>query len=101
MNTWKLFIPLIIQAISGAAGGGIVGNLVKQAGMALLPKLIAGALGGVGGGQLLGGALGGMLGGDAAGGMDIGNILGQVYQRRRGGGVLTAIAGMVMGAMKK
>jgi hypothetical protein len=24
-------LPLIIQAISGAAGGGIVGNLVKQA----------------------------------------------------------------------
>jgi hypothetical protein len=97
----EAIIPLIIQAISGAAGGGIVGNLVKTAGMALLPKLIAGAVGGIGGGQLLGGALSGMLGGDAAGGMDIGNILGQVVSGGAGGGVLTAIAGMVMAAMKK
>jgi hypothetical protein len=93
----ETLLPIIIQAISGAAGGGIIGNLVKSAGMALLPKLIAGALGGVGGGQLLGGALGGMLGGDAAGGMDIGNILGQVVSGGAGGGVLTALAGMVMG----
>jgi hypothetical protein len=93
----QALLPIIIQAISGAAGGGIIGNLVKSAGMALLPKLIAGALGGIGGGQLLGGALGGLLGGDAAGGMDIGNILGQVISGGAGGGILTAIAGMVMG----
>ena len=97
----ETLLPLIIQAISGAAGGGIVGNLVKTAGMALLPKLLAGAVGGIGGGQLLGGALSAMLGGDAAGGMDIGNILGQVISGGAGGGVLTALASVVMGAMKK
>ena len=41
--------------------------------------------------------LGGMLGGDAAGGMDIGNILGQDISSGAGGGILTALAGMVMG----
>jgi hypothetical protein len=92
----ETLIPIIIQAISGAAGGGILGNIIKTAGAAMLPKLIAGALGGVGGGQLLGGALGGMLGGDAAGGMDIGNILGQVISGGLGGGVLSTIAGMVL-----
>jgi hypothetical protein len=92
----EALIPIIIQAISGAAGGGIMGNIIKTAGAALLPKLIAGALGGVGAGQLLGGALGGMLGGDAAGGMDMGNILGQVISGAGGGGVLATIAGMVL-----
>lgn len=92
----EALIPIIIQAISGMAGGGIVGSIIKQAGAALLPKLIAGALGGVGAGQVLGGALGGMLGGDAAGGMDIGNILGQVISGAGGGGVLSAIAGAVL-----
>ena len=89
-------IPLIIQAISGAAGGGIVSSILKQAGAALLPKLIAGALGGVGGGQILGGALGSMLGGDAAGGMDLGNLLGSVIAGAGGGGVLSAIAGAIL-----
>jgi hypothetical protein len=92
----ETLIPIIIQAISGAAGGGIVSNILKQAGAALLPKLIAGALGGIGGGQILGGALGGILGGDPAGGMDIGNILGQVVSGAGGGGVLAAIAGALL-----
>lgn len=89
-------IPIIIQAVSGAAGGGIVSSILKQAGAALLPKLIAGALGGVGGGQLLGGALSGMLGGDPAGGMDMGNLLGTVLSSAGGGGVLSAIAGAIL-----
>ena len=92
----ETLIPIIIQAISGAAGGGIVSSILKQVGTALLPKLIAGALGGIGGGQILGGALGGMLGGDPAGGMDIGNILGQVISSAGGGGVLAAIAGALL-----
>jgi hypothetical protein len=92
----EALIPIIIQAISGAAGGGIMGKIVKTAGAAMLPKLIAGALGGIGGGQLLGGALGGMMGHDPAAGMDLGGILGTVVSGAAGGGVLSTIAGMLL-----
>ncbi len=92
-------LPLIIQAISGAAGGGIVGNLIKQAGMTLLPKLIAGAVGGIGGNAAIGGLLASALG--SAGGLDLMGIISQVISGGLGGGVLTALAGVVMGAMKK
>ena len=78
----ETIIPLIIQAISGAAGGGIVGNLVKSAGMTLLPKLIAGAVGGVGGNAALGGIIGPLLGAAAGGGLDISSIISQVSVRR-------------------
>ena len=35
-------VAIIVQAIAGAVGGGVAGNIVKVAGMALLPKLISG-----------------------------------------------------------
>jgi hypothetical protein len=92
----ETLIPIIIQAISGMAGGGIMGQVIKTAGAAMLPKLIAGALGGVGGGAVLGGTLSSMLGHDPAAGMDLGGILGQVISGGLGGGVLSTIAGMVL-----
>ena len=94
-------IPIIIQALSGAAGGGIIGNIVKSAGMTLLPKLLAGAVGGVGGNAALGGIIGPLLGAAATGGLDPMTILSQVISGGLGGGVLTALAGVVMNAMKK
>lgn len=97
----ETLLPLIIQAVSGAAGSGIVGNLLKTAALSIGPKLIAGAIGGIGGGQVLGSALGTLLGGDPAAGMDVGAILGHVVAGGLGGGVLTAVAGAVMGARKK
>ena len=97
----ETIIPLIIQAISGAAGGGIVGNLIKSAGMTLLPKLIAGAVGGIGGNAALGGIIGPLLGAASTGGLDIASIISQVLSGGIGGGLLTAIASLVMNAMKK
>jgi hypothetical protein len=93
-NQMETLIPIIIQAISGAAGGGIMGNIIKTAGAAMLPKLIAGALGGVGGGAALGGTLATMLGSTAA--MDPMSIVAQVVSAGLGGGVLSTIAGMVL-----
>ena len=105
-----VILPLIIQLVSGAAGGGIVGNLVKTVGMSMISKMLLGGAGGlVGGGAMgagpLGSILGGILGmgatGDAAGGLDLGSIIGQVAGSAVGGGALTGIGGLLAGMMKK
>ena len=98
----ETLIPIIIQALSGAAGGGIMGNIVKSAGMTLLPKLLAGAVGGIGGNAALSGVLGPLLGAVAgAGTFDPMTILTQVIGSGVGGGILTTLASVVMNAMKK
>ncbi len=93
----EALIPIIIQVISGVVGGGVVGNMVKSAAMSMLPKLIAGGVGGIGGAQILGM----LMGGDAGSAMDMGSLINNVGGGLVGGGALSAIAGMVMGGMKK
>ncbi len=106
-DTIEALIPLIIQAISGAAGSGIVGNLIKTVGMKFVTKLILGAIGGVAGGSIASGAgpldglLGGLMAGDARSGMDMGSILTQVAGGAVGGGALTGIGGILANMMKK
>ena len=94
----EALIPIIIQVVSGMIGGGAVGGMVKNAAMSMLPKLLAGGIGGIGGASILGGLMGG---GDASSMMDMGNLINNVGGGVVGGGVLTGLAGMVMGAMKK
>ncbi|KAG1702938.1 putative branched-chain-amino-acid aminotransferase [Nymphon striatum] len=75
----------ICKAVSGMVGGGIAGGILKQAAMAMLPKLLAGGIGGIAGGSALGSLLGGAAGaatGDAGSGFDIGGLIGQVCRRR-------------------
>jgi hypothetical protein len=50
---------LLIQLISGAAGGNLAGLASKAGSLGPLLNTILGAVGGVGGGQLAGSALGG------------------------------------------
>ena len=93
---------LIVNAIAGMVGGGVAGNLVKTAGMALLPKLISGAVGGIIGGTALGSIMGGApidpaAATAAAGGIDWGTLIAQIVGGGAGGGILTAIVGAVMG----
>ncbi|MGB5870300.1 MAG: hypothetical protein WBH04_08870 [Albidovulum sp.] len=89
---------LIISLLSGAAGGNIVGKVLKNLDLGPIGNSIAGILGGGLGSQILGGLMGG---GDAAAGMDIGSIISSVASGGVGGGVLMAIIGIVKKAMAK
>ena len=76
-------VSLIISLVSGAAGGNIVGALVKKISLGVLGNSLAGILGGGIGSQILGGLLGGG-GGAAAGSGMLGNVLGSgIGDRRR------------------
>ena len=87
-------LPLIIQLVSGAAGGNVAGSLMKNFSLGTIGNSIVGILGGGIGGQLLG-----MLGLASGGGMDIAGIVGSVASGGVGGGVLLAIVGLVKNMM--
>ena len=87
-------INIIIQLIAGAVGGNAAGAGLKNYDLGTIGNTIAGALGGLGGGQILT-ALLPMLAG-AAENVDIGSIIGQAV----GGGVLGAIVTVVVGIIK-
>ena len=86
-------LPIIVQIVTGIIGGQAVGAALKQAAMSQLPKILSGAIGGIGGGQLLT-----MLGGDAGA---LSGMLGDAVGGLGGGAILTAIVGMVMKSMNK
>ena len=89
---------LIISLISGAAGGNIVGKVLKSLDLGPLGNSIAGIVGGGIGSQIIA-ALGSA---DAAtGGMDIGSIISSIASGGVGGGVLMAIVGLIKNAMAK
>lgn len=90
---------LIIQLISGAAGGNIAGALLKKLSLGTTGNSIVGILGGGLGGQLLN-----MLGvgvGGAAGGLDVGSIISNIAGGGVGGAVLMVIIGIIRGLMGK
>jgi hypothetical protein len=87
-------INIIIQLIAGAVGGNAAGAGLKDYNLGTLGNTIVGALGGLGGGQILT-ALLPMLAGTAEN-VDIGSVIGQAV----GGGVLGAIITVVVGLIK-
>jgi hypothetical protein len=89
-----MIINLIIQLIAGAVGGNAVGAASKDINLGALGNTIAGAVGGVGGGQLLT-ALIPMLAG-VGNNVDIGALAGQAV----GGGIAGAIVAAVVGVIK-
>lgn len=95
----EALLPIIVQVITGIIGGQAVGAALKQAAMGQLPKILAGAVGGVGGGAILGSLLGG--GADPATAGAMGGLLGDAVGGAGGGAILTAIVGMVMNSMNK
>ncbi len=89
----EALIPLIVQAVAGGAGGGILGQFLKSKNLGALGNIIAGAAGGVATGQGLEaagilGQLAPMLGGDM-----VANGLTALV----GGGVVQAIAAQILG----
>jgi len=91
-------LPLIIQLVSGAVGGNVVGSTVNHLSLGTLGNSIVGILGGGLGGTILQSLLG--IGGESAG-MDIGSILSNIAGGGVGGGVLLAIVGVIKNMMGK
>ena len=90
-------VNLIIQLISGAAGSGVLARMVSQLNLGPIGNLITGALGGVGGGNILGSVLGAGTAA-ATGGADLGSILTQIVGGGVGGPILTAIVALIRNA---
>jgi hypothetical protein len=93
-------INLIIQIIAGIIGGNAAGSGMKNISLGAAGNTIAGALGGLGGGQLLELIIP-ALQGAAGGGTDIGSVIGQLVGGGAGGAILTAIVGAIKNAMSK
>jgi len=91
-------LPLVIQLLSGAAGGNIIGKLLPKLNLGTLGNSISGILGGGLGGYLLN-----MLGVDAgpSGALDIGSIVGSVASGGVGGGVVMFIVGLIKKALAR
>lgn len=89
----------IISLISGAAGGNIVGKVLKNLDLGPVGNSVAGILGGGLGSQIL--AALGAGGAEAAAGMDMGAIISSIASGGVGGGVLMAIVGIIKSAMAK
>src|SRR5262249_38474977 len=87
----EILINLIIQLISGVVGGNAAGAALKDYNLGNLGNTIAGAIGGVGGGQILQ-ALIPAIASAAGGGLDLGAIVGQIVGGGAGGAILTIIA---------
>jgi len=90
---------LIIQLLSGAAGGNLAGAALKKFSLGSVGNSIVGILGGGLGGQLVSMISGGA--GAASGGLDAGSIISSVVGGGVGGGVLMTIIGLIRQAMKK
>lgn len=94
METW---LPVIIQLISGAAGGNIAGSLLKDQSLGTVGNSIAGIVGGGLGGVILN-AVGVAVSG---GSIDVGSIVGSVAGGGVGGAVLMIIVGIIKKAIGK
>ena len=92
---------LLLQLISGAAGGNAAGSMLKQFSLGPVGNSILGLIGGGVGGQLLHMLLSGGTGGAAAAtsGMDLGSIISNVAGGGVGGGLLMIVVGLIKSKM--
>ena len=94
----EMIINLIIQLVAGIVGGNVAGAALKDYNLGGIGNTIAGALGGVGGGQLLQVAIP-AIAAAAGGNLDVGAIIGQIVGGGAGGAILTVIVGLVKSMM--
>jgi len=92
-------INLIIQLIAGAIGGNAAAASMENVNLGPAGNTIAGALGGVGGGQILDAPIPPLAGAGAR--VDWKVVVGQLIGGSVGGALLTVIAGMIKNAMAK
>ncbi len=92
---------LIIQLLSGAAGGNIVAKILKQFDLGPVGNSIAGIVGGVLLGQILTALGASPADVAAAGGMDVGTIVTDILGGGVGGGALMVIVGLIKQQMQK
>jgi hypothetical protein len=85
---------LVIQFGSGAAGGALAGKLLKSFNLGPLGNLLAGAIGGGIGVQTINSWIG-LAALAAQAGTDVGTLALQVAAGAVGGGVVTALMGVV------
>lgn len=109
----EMIVPLLVQLIGGAAGGNVVGKLIKQVNLGPVGNSIAGAVGGLAATWLAGmvpglDSLVGMASTAAADGtaatavgLSGGALAGQAVTGLVGGGVLSAIIGAIKSSMAK
>lgn len=88
----EALVPLIIQLVSGAVGGNVTGALLKKLPISKILATILGAVGGIGGGQLV--DIFGLL--ENIGGS--GN-LGAAGSAAGGGALLTLVVGLIKKAL--
>ncbi len=96
-------LPILINLISGAAGGNIAGALMKDKSLGFLLNTVVGLIGGGAGGQILSalGLLGSAGAAGATGGLDIGSLIGNIAGSGVGGGILMMIIGLIKKMMAK
>ena len=96
-------MEMIISLIAGLVGGNVSGVAAKNLSLGPILNSVIGAIGGLGGGQLidmLGGA-DAVAGAAEAMGGGLGEMLGQAGAGGVGGLVLTLLAGMIKKAVAK
>ncbi len=90
-------LGLIIQLLSGAAGGNLAAKILPKFSLGTLANSLFGILGGGLGGQLLG-----MLGVSAgSGGTDLAGIIGSILSGGVGGGALLSIISFIKSLLGK
>lgn len=104
----EVLVPILVQLITGGAGGNVIGQLVKSLNLGTTGNTLVGAIGGLAGTWLAGmiPGLDGLVGaaasaGGTAAGMDVGALAGQGVTGLVSGGILTAIAGLIKSSMAK
>ena len=69
-------VNLLIQLVCGAVGGNLSGVINKARSLSPVLNTVLGAIGGLGGGQLLGGPIGNMLGSGTVGNIGASGVVG-------------------------